>query len=530
MLEDELRTAAAVGVLDDVLTLLHKGADFAADSSGRTPLHLAAAAGSSEIVAKLATSTNVNLPDVVGRTALQIAATGGHVEVVQVLLKCGANPNIKDNLHGNAPLHEASWHGFSHTVKSLCVDGKAVADVKNSAGFFPLHLACQAGHNQSCRELLLAGADPDVQNNYGDTALHTSARYGHAGVARILISATCRVSDQNKNGDTPLHIAAAMGRRKLTTILLEAGCDKSIRNKQYETACDIATRKDLNEIIIILQNVKPSKTSKKKTSKKTSETSDSDKKSRESVMNPPHDPRACGSGMKWSPYGCHYYPDPTSFPQPKLDSLPGEPLGKGEQYYLDLAGNIRKGPVGVGLTCYCANFLRDMETRLEKNNLELKQRIKMTRQELENRVEKAEGLLTEWLERGRSEKKRRREKEKEARPKRSQSVDLLQNTPTNDKANSKGSSRKSTPILPPPPNAEEMAEVEARLKELSVRAEAIEKSEWLSVRPPDKPRSRLALYDPNAFEALSDSEEIKNIPLQVPDSHNEQSHNVSNIV
>ena len=50
-----------------------------------------------------------------------------------------------------------------------------------------------------------------------------------------------------------------------------------------------------------------------------------------------------------------------------------------------------QGPVGVGLTCYCANFLRDMETRLEKNNLELKQKIRMTRQELENRVEKAEG-------------------------------------------------------------------------------------------------------------------------------------------
>ncbi|KAF6212804.1 hypothetical protein GE061_010513, partial [Apolygus lucorum] len=146
-------------------------------------------------------------------------------------LDFAASESLGDCEHGNAPLHEASWHGFSHTVKSLCVDGKAVADVKNSAGFFPLHLACQAGHNQSCRELLLAGADPDVQNNYGDTALHTSARYGHAGVARILISATCRVSDQNKNGDTPLHIAAAMGRRKLTTILLEAGCDKSIRNK-----------------------------------------------------------------------------------------------------------------------------------------------------------------------------------------------------------------------------------------------------------------------------------------------------------
>lgn len=45
---------------------------------------------------------------------------------------------------------------------------------------------------------------------------------------------------------------------------------------------------------------------------------------------------------KWSPYGCHYYPDPKTFPKPRLDSLPHEPLKKGEQYYLDLAGNIKK--------------------------------------------------------------------------------------------------------------------------------------------------------------------------------------------
>lgn len=44
----------------------------------------------------------------------------------------------------------------------------------------------------------------------------------------------------------------------------------------------------------------------------------------------------------WSPYGCHYYPDSKAFPSPNLDSLPNEPLLKGEQYFLDLAGNIRK--------------------------------------------------------------------------------------------------------------------------------------------------------------------------------------------
>jgi hypothetical protein len=48
------------------------------------------------------------------------------------------------------------------------------------------------------------------------------------------------------------------------------------------------------------------------------------------------------TSKQWSPYGCHYYPDPKAFPQPNLDSLPHEPLKKGEQYYLDLAGNICK--------------------------------------------------------------------------------------------------------------------------------------------------------------------------------------------
>lgn len=51
-----------------------------------------------------------------------------------------------------------------------------------------------------------------------------------------------------------MHISAAMGRRKLTRILLEAGCDKTIRNKQAETARDIALRKDLGEIVDILED------------------------------------------------------------------------------------------------------------------------------------------------------------------------------------------------------------------------------------------------------------------------------------
>lgn len=91
-------------------------------------------------------------------------------------------------------------------------------------------------------------------------------------------------------------------------------------------------------------------------------------------------------GRQWSPYGCHYYPDPEAFPQPRLDSLPADPLGRGEQYYLDLAGNIRKGPVGVGYTCYCAPFFRHMEAKLERDKAELKAHIDQAHEKLDLKV------------------------------------------------------------------------------------------------------------------------------------------------
>lgn len=77
------------------------------------------------------------------------------------------------------------------------------------------------------------------------------------------------------------------------------------------------------------------------------------------------------NNKQWSPYGCHYYPDPEAFPAPNLNSLPPEPLKKGEQYYLDLAGNICKGPVGVGYTCYCAPLFRHLEAKIEREKREL---------------------------------------------------------------------------------------------------------------------------------------------------------------
>lgn len=406
-LSERLRQAASAGHEDQVRELCHLGAKMDADMEGRTALHLAAANGHlTAAKALVEAGAKVNVRDVAGYSPLHQAATEGHEEIVKFLLKNGCNVDTQDELHGNTALHEAAWKGFSRTVEVLCKHGANVY-IKNNGGFTPLHLTCQNGHNQSCRVLLLSACKPDVRNSYGDTSLHTAARYGHAGVLRILISAFCCVSETNKNGDTALHIAAAMGRRKLTRILLEAGCDQSISNNQSERALDIAERKGFSEVVEILTNPpmslipvgkhekqpkKTTKTSLKKREKESGtsqESTSKDKKEKHKKSKKGHKVHFLSDGAQKgnvSPYGCHMYPSLEYFPSVKLKSLPSEPLKTGEQYYADLAGNIKKGPRGLGYMCYCAPFFHHVEKKMDANKQELLNHIDNKNEDLKAKI------------------------------------------------------------------------------------------------------------------------------------------------
>ena len=346
-----------------------------------------------------------------GFTPLHLAASEGNVELVNLLLKSGALVDAQDDLQGNTALHKAAWKGFSQTVKIL-MKHKANVCIKNKGGFSALHLSCQQGHNESTRVLLLNRCKPDIRNNYGDSPLHTAARYGHAGVARILISAWCDVNPVNKNGDTPLHITAAMGRRKLTKILLSYGATPSLKNLQGETPMDIALRKSFKEVQEIIANPPPYKERISRASSYNGHMlsgSNSSRREKESSMEGSKSSGRPVTGRRarftksrlaasksveflcernnqqqqqqqqnhrkqetsrlshfhdsshphhlHSPYGCPQEPDMEQF-KLKIESLPREPLRKGEQYYLDLAGKIRKGPARGAIcdcTCHSSN-------------------------------------------------------------------------------------------------------------------------------------------------------------------------------
>jgi hypothetical protein len=187
----------------------------------------------------------------------------------------------------------------------------------------------------------------------------------------------------NLNHDTPLHLAAAMGRRKLTKLLVEAGA-MQFRNNQNETPRDIAKRKSLHEILEIID------TQSDKIDKKLIR--ESLRKSKTSAKG------KCVAKMAnetiASPYGCqHSHADMSNFPSPKLQTLPKEPLQKGEIYYLDLAGNIKKGIVGMS-KCNCAPYSKEamlehcknIQKYVDRANDKLSKKIN----ELSTKIEKTE--------------------------------------------------------------------------------------------------------------------------------------------
>lgn len=187
-----------------------------------------------------------------------------------------------------------------------------------------------------------------------------------------------------------------MGRRKLTKILLESGSLIDERNAQDETVRDIAVRKNLTEILDILNTPLEKIRRDRERSSSSSKTNKNDGESKDKTDGPAaKSPRDKSKVKKksdkidpsnWSPYGCHYFPDPRDFPSPKLETLPEEPLSKGEQYYLDLAGNIKKGPVGIGNTCYCAPFFRHLENRISKNKKSIRKYVDRATEKLDNKV------------------------------------------------------------------------------------------------------------------------------------------------
>jgi len=176
------------------------------------PLFAAAVNGdrsSLERILDVSWTGSLDIVDKFGRTPLMYSCLGDHTECAELLIKCGADVNMKDYL-GHTPLLWAAHKGNFGCLKLLLSRGADWKE-KDNEGQTSLHL-CASHKCSKCSSFLFryipqgAVDDQDVNKR---TAMHTAASFGNADQIRLLIKKNSNVGIPDIKGKTPLHYAVA---------------------------------------------------------------------------------------------------------------------------------------------------------------------------------------------------------------------------------------------------------------------------------------------------------------------------------
>ncbi|XP_044175914.1 ankyrin repeat domain-containing protein 27-like isoform X2 [Acropora millepora] len=149
------------------------------------------------------------------------------------------------NAEGMTPLHVAAIRGFDE-MTSLLLRRGAQTDVKNyTQRRAPLHFACQYNHPRVAGLLLSHQAKVNIKDYKGNTPLHLCCFAGHLDPAVILLGHGAGINATNDVGDAPLHVAARFNLVKHVNLFLENGASVTIRNKKELTPLQCAQRDDV---------------------------------------------------------------------------------------------------------------------------------------------------------------------------------------------------------------------------------------------------------------------------------------------
>ncbi|KAL7302508.1 hypothetical protein TKK_0005150 [Trichogramma kaykai] len=232
--------------------LLKRGADpNLPNDHGDTALHVVCAdylerdtdAALFELVASKV--RNVNAVNRLGKTPLHVALAAGHQHIVRALLMHGADPNQADS-EGSTPLHLVCQKKFEHELTAMlfeqCERGylPVQVDARDRHGMTPLHWAVYLGHRNSVDELLGYGADPNLADHQGSTSLHVLCQRPNIDEFAQLFFERCAAPPQvldvdarDALGNTPLHYAVAdTCQMQITRLLLQAGADPNLVNDE----------------------------------------------------------------------------------------------------------------------------------------------------------------------------------------------------------------------------------------------------------------------------------------------------------
>ncbi|KAN0142132.1 Ankyrin repeat-containing domain protein [Lactarius tabidus] len=210
------------------------------------PLYYSSLCGFSDLVEHLFTKHPRHVNAVGGKYKFPLLAAlvGKHIKVAGILLKHGANVDIR-GLRERTPLHEAIAN--VGMVQSLLNKGADV-NCRQDDLRTPLHLAVYHGELKVARVLVEHKANVDSQDNTGKIPLYLlledTSRDDNdiLDLVQLLLEHVTDVNIRTTDKWTLLHVAAFRGRLEIVRMLLDRDANPDVQTKGRETPLHLISR------------------------------------------------------------------------------------------------------------------------------------------------------------------------------------------------------------------------------------------------------------------------------------------------
>ena len=160
------------------------------------------------------------------------------VDEVKAALAKGANPNGRD-IDGLSPLQAAEKFQANTVVSILVQAGADVAERLGPRADRLLHLAARRRNYGFSHALLNVGALAEVRNSIGESPLHIAARTGQTYLAKLLVQHQANVLGRDAKNRSAIDIARDTKHSEIVQFLKPL-VDEALYHCQKSTPIDTA--------------------------------------------------------------------------------------------------------------------------------------------------------------------------------------------------------------------------------------------------------------------------------------------------